>query len=97
MPSSAFFANATLQQTPLTHAPSRATQPELLNYSSKPQFSFHQSNFAKTSKTHNLGLPQRIHTVPNINKTPQAIGLISDSFNSKSFSSHFSHQLRHKL
>ena len=80
MPYSGFIRNATLQQqTPLIPAPPQAPQAESLNYSNTPPFSTQPINFAITNKTSSLELPQPIHTVTNIDDTPQGISLISDT------------------
>ena len=76
---SGFIANTTLQPPIIIPAPPREAQPEIDNYSNTPQFSTQPLNFANTDKTNCSVLPQPIHTVSNINDTPQDISLRSDT------------------
>ena len=74
MPYLGLIAN-TLQASTIIPAPPRAPQSELINYSKTPQFSTQTNSFANTDKTSSSELPQPIHTVLNINDTPQDISL----------------------
>ena len=80
LPYSGFIANTTLQPPTIIPAPPRAPQPKIKNYSNTPQFSSQTINFANTDKTNSSELPQPVHTVSNINDTPQDISLLSGTF-----------------
>ena len=90
LPYSGFIANTTFQATTIIPAPPRTSQPELINYSSTPQFSTQPMSFANIDKTSISGLPQPIHTVSNINDTLHDISLTSDTSISDPINSQFS-------